>query len=187
MEKIVKRYRNRKLYDTTDKKYIKLADIEAMIRNNENVKIIDNVTSEDITRHVLTQLIMRSEPGKSDHRVPMEGLRDMIQNEDSPLFQAFRGMVSFGKGMVQQISNVNSETGKSASDQTSQNQISTIVELFRKVSDKISDGAVSIVNGSLAKEMLSVPTKDDWDRFASKLDELEEKLSELKDFGGKTK
>ena len=59
--KIIKRYQNRKLYDTQQSCYVTLDDIAKMIRNNEEVKVIDNKTKNDITASTLTQIVFESE------------------------------------------------------------------------------------------------------------------------------
>ncbi|NIV98437.1 hypothetical protein GWN26_04500 [Candidatus Saccharibacteria bacterium] len=62
MSRIIKRYENRKLYDTEDRKYISLEEIAHLIRDGIDVKVIENSTEEDITTHTLTQVIF--EEGK---------------------------------------------------------------------------------------------------------------------------
>ena len=52
--KVIKRYGNRKLYDTEQSSYVVLNDIAKMIRNEEEVRVIDNETKDDITSATLT-------------------------------------------------------------------------------------------------------------------------------------
>ena len=59
--KIIKRYQNRKLYDTQQSCYVTLDDIAKMIRNSEEVMVIDNKTKNDITAATLTQIIFEAE------------------------------------------------------------------------------------------------------------------------------
>jgi polyhydroxyalkanoate synthesis repressor PhaR len=56
--KVIKRYQNRKLYDTQQSCYVTLEDIAKMIRNNEDVLVIDNKSKKDITSSTLTQIIL---------------------------------------------------------------------------------------------------------------------------------
>ena len=58
---VIKKYSNRKLYNTDDNKYINLEDIAKMIRNGADVQVVDNVTGEDLTAVTLTQIIMERE------------------------------------------------------------------------------------------------------------------------------
>jgi polyhydroxyalkanoate synthesis repressor PhaR len=62
MSRIIKRYENRKLYDTENRRYISLEEIAELIRNGVEVQVIDNTNGEDITTQTLTQVIV--EEGK---------------------------------------------------------------------------------------------------------------------------
>jgi polyhydroxyalkanoate synthesis repressor PhaR len=57
--RLIKRYANRKLYDTTDSRYIKLDEIAEILDRGEELRIIDNETKEDITRITLAQILVR--------------------------------------------------------------------------------------------------------------------------------
>jgi polyhydroxyalkanoate synthesis repressor PhaR len=58
---LIKRYTNRKLYDTQKKEYLNLDMLAAMIRQGAEVKVIDNLSGEDITTVTLTQIILEQE------------------------------------------------------------------------------------------------------------------------------
>jgi len=77
--KIIKRYQNRKLYDTQQSCYVTLDDIAKMIRANEDVTVIDNKTKNDITAATLTQIIFEAEK-KASQYAPLFTLREVIQN-----------------------------------------------------------------------------------------------------------
>ena len=57
----IKRYPNRKFYDTEEKRYITLDDISSRIREGREVQVIDQGTGEEITSVVLTQIIFEQE------------------------------------------------------------------------------------------------------------------------------
>ena len=57
MTKVIKRYANRKLYDTEQSTYVTLDEIEQMIKDGEELKIIDNKSKEDITHVTLAQIL----------------------------------------------------------------------------------------------------------------------------------
>jgi len=76
--KVIKRYQNRKLYDTQQSCYVTLDDIAKMIRANEEVVVIDNKSKNDITAATLTQIIFESEK-KASHYAPLFILREIIQ------------------------------------------------------------------------------------------------------------
>ena len=79
--KIIKKYGNRKLYDTQQSSYVVLKDIEKMIRNKEDIQIIDNETQDDITIPTLTQIIFSSEK-KSKVAPPINILKSIIREGD---------------------------------------------------------------------------------------------------------
>lgn len=77
--KIIKRYANRKLYDTEQSSYVTLDEIAEMVREGEEIKIIDQKTSEDLTSVTLTQIIFEEEK-RSKRILPLSALRTIIQS-----------------------------------------------------------------------------------------------------------
>ncbi|MFW6096642.1 MAG: polyhydroxyalkanoate synthesis regulator DNA-binding domain-containing protein [Chloroflexota bacterium] len=59
--RLIKRYPNRKLYDTEDKRYVTLNDIAQLIRDGEEIQVQDHSTGEDLTALTLTQIIVEQE------------------------------------------------------------------------------------------------------------------------------
>jgi len=76
--RLIKRYPNRKLYDTQIKEYITLKDIAALIRDSQEISIIDNSTGEDLTAITLTQIILEYEK-EIGGVIPRSLLADLIQ------------------------------------------------------------------------------------------------------------
>ena len=79
--KIIKKYGNRKLYDTEQSSYVVLKDIEKMIRDEEEIRVIDNETQDDITIPTLTQIIFGAEK-KSNVSAPLDILKSIIKEGD---------------------------------------------------------------------------------------------------------
>jgi polyhydroxyalkanoate synthesis repressor PhaR len=75
--RVVKRYANRKLYDTQRSRYVTLEQIADMIRSGEDVKIVDNNSKEDLTAITLAQIIFEEE--KKSSFLPLSALRNIIQ------------------------------------------------------------------------------------------------------------
>src|SRR5215208_890286 len=75
--KVIKRYTNRKLYDTVESRYVTLDEIGEMIKAGDEVKIIDNRTKEDLTSVTLAQIIFEEE--KKTSKVGLETLRGLIR------------------------------------------------------------------------------------------------------------
>ncbi len=57
--RIIKRYSNRKLYDQTDHKWVKLADIARMVSEGEEIQVLDHTSGEDITERILADALSR--------------------------------------------------------------------------------------------------------------------------------
>jgi len=62
-ERIIKKYPNRRLYDTEQSKYIVLTDVRDLVMEGVRIKVVDSNTEEDLTRQVLMQIIMEEELG----------------------------------------------------------------------------------------------------------------------------
>jgi polyhydroxyalkanoate synthesis repressor PhaR len=77
--RIIKRYANRKLYDTQHSRYVTLDQISEMIRNGDDVKIIDNKSKEDLTTVTLAQIIFEEEK-KQRSFLPLQAMRNIIQH-----------------------------------------------------------------------------------------------------------
>ena len=78
MPRVIKRYENRKLYDTENKKYVSLAEIGQMVREGLKVQVVDNVSGEDITIQTLTQVILE-EGKKGKLLLPTDLLHNVIR------------------------------------------------------------------------------------------------------------
>ena len=76
--KVIKRYTNRKLYDTVESRYVTLDEIAAMIKEGVEVRIVDNRTKEDLTSVTLAQIIFEEE--KKKNQMPLSVLREIIRH-----------------------------------------------------------------------------------------------------------
>lgn len=76
--KVIKRYTNRKLYDTVESRYVTLDEIAEMVKLGTEVKIVDNKSKEDLTSVTLAQIIFEEE--KKKNRMPLSVLREIIRH-----------------------------------------------------------------------------------------------------------
>jgi polyhydroxyalkanoate synthesis repressor PhaR len=90
--KVIKRYTNRKLYDTVESRYVTLDEIAEMIKGGAEVKIIDNRTKEDLTSVTLAQIIFEEE--KKQSQMPLALLREIIRRPGESLSGFFQKEVS---------------------------------------------------------------------------------------------
>lgn len=84
--RIIKRYANRKLYDTQHSRYVTLDQIAEMIRNGDDVKIIDNKSKDDLTSVTLAQIIFEEEK-KQKSFLPLQAMRNIIQSGGESITQ----------------------------------------------------------------------------------------------------
>jgi polyhydroxyalkanoate synthesis repressor PhaR len=90
--RLIKKYANRKLYDTVDKQYITMKTLGILIKTGEEVKIVDHDTGNDITVRILTQLLADEKPG-NEISSPM--LMRMLRKGPTTLFEYGKKYVSF--------------------------------------------------------------------------------------------
>ena len=95
--RIIKRYANRKLYDTEHSRYVTLDQISEMIRNGDDVKIVDNKTKEDLTTVTLAQIIFEEEK-KQRSFLPLNAMRNIIQSGGEWFAEAQRRVQSILPG-----------------------------------------------------------------------------------------
>lgn len=89
--RVIKRYSNRKLYDTKDSRYVTLLQIAEMVRTGEEVQIIDNNTKEDLTEVTLAQIIYEEQKQKASSRnVPLQTLKDLIHQRTEKVLSDLR-------------------------------------------------------------------------------------------------
>ena len=62
-DRLIKKYPNRRLYDTQTSTYVTLSDIKSLVMGNEVFKVVDAKTEEDLTRNILLQIILEEEAG----------------------------------------------------------------------------------------------------------------------------
>lgn len=78
MIRLIKRYESRKLYDTEESRYVSLDEIANWIRQGQEVRVVDNATSGDVTSQTLTQIIL-DEGRRGTSFLPSELLHDLVR------------------------------------------------------------------------------------------------------------
>jgi len=91
MTVLIKRYANRKLYNTDTSRYITLKGIGELIERGDEVRVIDNETGEDITSVALSQILVDNE--RNQRAVPRTLLSDLIQKSGDALYGAIKRSV----------------------------------------------------------------------------------------------
>ncbi len=94
MARLIKRYGSRKLYDTSESRYVSLDEVAGFVRDGEQVQVIDNKSGADATAAVLTQII--SEEGRNGQGLLSAGfLHDLLRVGERAI-KAGEGVVETG-------------------------------------------------------------------------------------------
>ena len=103
MTVLIKRYANRKLYNTETSRYITLKGIAELIEHGEEVRVIDNETGEDITSVALSQILVDNERTQRSGAVPRGVLSDLIQKSGDALYGALKKGVGDAQGGIEEL------------------------------------------------------------------------------------
>jgi polyhydroxyalkanoate synthesis repressor PhaR len=177
---LIKRYPNRKLYDTEAKQYITLDGIADLIRQGEEIQVVDNASGEDLTTLTLTQIIMELEKKKSGF-LPRNFLAEVIHAGGDTLNSLQKNLASIGSWRQ-----VDDEIRRRIHALISQGEL-TEIEGLRLLDRLIAIGA-SLKPGwpdlteagiKQALDKREVPTRADLQNLASQLESLSARLDEL--------
>ncbi len=104
MPRLIKRYDNRKLYDTEASAYVSLRDVAELVRRGETVEVVDNTSGDDLTAQTLTQIILE-EGKRGDHLLPTDLLHDLLRRSGEAVESGMAGLEQLrhgASGLVQQ-------------------------------------------------------------------------------------
>jgi polyhydroxyalkanoate synthesis repressor PhaR len=177
---VIKRYPNRKMYDTEAKQYITLEGIAALIRQGEDVSVLDHATGEDLTALTLSQIIFEQEKRHSGF-LPRSVLTGLIQAGGDTLSSLRRALAS-PLGLLYQV------------DEEIERRIRVLIqrgELDREnglgLLEKLlalgrrSHGDLQPSEQELERLLLKqgVPNRDDLQKLVQQIDTLAVKLDEI--------
>lgn len=93
--RIIKRYQNRKLYDTYKSCYVTLEQISKMLKEGDDVTVIDNKSQRDITAPTLIQIIFEGEK-KSENPIPTSILKNVVRKGNGSILDYITRSISEG-------------------------------------------------------------------------------------------
>ena len=91
----IKRYSNRRLYDTHKSEYVNLENIAEMVRNGQRLQVIDTSTGNDVTNVVLTQIILNEQKDQKEG-LPLELLFQLVRRSSSSYMDTMKELMSIG-------------------------------------------------------------------------------------------
>lgn len=178
---VIKRYPNRKLYDTEAKTYITLDGIAKLIRDGEEVVVVDHTTDEDLTAVTLTQIIFEQEKKKGGF-LPKSVLTGLVQAGGDTL-NTLRRSLSAPLDLFHQVDN---EIERRLQVLISKGELAT--EEGAKLRDKLLSFSFQpsseLPEGEELNALLSrhgVPTRGDIDRLNEQIEALTKQLDGILD------
>ena len=197
--RVIKRYSNRKLYDTKDSRYVTLLQIAEMVRTGEEVQIIDNNTKEDLTEVTLAQIIYEEQKQKASSRnVPLQTLKELIHQRTEKVLSDLRegpiGRLIPGSGKseppraategagtdltpVSEVTNNGASAATAAGTDASgkPSLVDQAKGTFEEWQHRIDERVKAVVPNILPWQQLQHEVK----RLNARIEELEEKLKSL--------
>lgn len=174
---VIKRYPNRKLYDTEAKQYITLEGIATLIRQGEDVQVVDHASGEDLTALTLTQIIVEQEKKRSGF-LPKSVLTGLVQAGGDTLATLRQSLAS----PLDLAHQVDEEIERRLQALTRHGELAT--EEGRRLRDKLlaqrhrSAGASRPTDEEIEQVLVKrgVPTRDDFQQVLEQLEALAAKL-----------
>lgn len=179
---IIKRYPNRKLYDTEAKQYITLEGIASFIRSGQEVQVIDHVTGEDLTALTLSQIILEQEKRQSGF-LPRSILTGLIQASGDRLNALQRSLVS-SKGFMHQVDDEIRQrlTALVSRGEMLESEAQRLLEKLLSQNERIEGIEQISVTDEKIEQLLhsrSIPSRAELDQIAHQLEQLSKQLDEL--------
>jgi len=180
-ERLIKRYTNRKLYDTLESRYVTLEEIARLVREGEDVSVVDNETSEDLTSVTFAQIILEEERRKTN-LISVPFLRKLIRSGEARVQdlsdRASRGIEALGdmaEKAGKRVRGVVEGGGKAIEEGRS--FVEDLLDIPQKRLEELREAAKRSV-----RTLRTNPTvQRELERVASSLRSLEEAVARLRD------
>jgi polyhydroxyalkanoate synthesis repressor PhaR len=182
MTRIIKKYSNRKCYDTETSRYINLDEIEQLIKDEVDVRILDNETKEDITAIYLAKIIM-NQGRKSTDFFSADYLKELIKKRSETLKDMFQKPLHAGSDFMSQKKTDLEKFLDKISDRgiisldDAKNMVNDFLrsvtvneqELDRKIQTRLT----ALIAG------MDIPTREEVEALENKVSQLLEKIRKL--------
>ena len=178
----IKRYANRKLYDTSLRRYVNLVEISALVQKGTEVRVVDSRTGDDITKVTLSQILLDKEKRKQG-LVPKTMFTNLIRKGSSSVIDYIKKGVESGRGLVDWFEK---EVDKGVKKVVRAGQITEtegrrlredLVDRILKSKSELESVVDNQVHSVLGR--LSIPTQRDISRLTKKLDNLAARVESL--------
>jgi polyhydroxyalkanoate synthesis repressor PhaR len=186
MSRLIKRYGNRKLYDTQESRYVTLEAIASFVKQGEEVRVVDNDSGEDLTAVTFAQIILEEER-RNNGLLPLPILRKIIQQGEATLqdiaTRVDRGMEAIGSigekagKRVQELVNKGPQQGKAILEDLLAQPQRQIEALQKRIDERVKSSVERIASHPAVQKEL--------ERIERSIARLEERLGQLRGDGTK--
>lgn len=179
---IIKRYPNRKLYNTDAKQYITLEGVADLIREGAEVQVVDHTTGEDLTALTLTQIILGQEK-KQSGLLTNTFLTGLIRASSDRLSAVQRSLMSPASFWHQIDEEIKSRIQALAHQgELSEKEARTLIEKMIQQGARQMSRLTTMDEASLESYLRQrqVPTQEDVDRLNAQIEELSAKIEEIR-------
>lgn len=184
---VIKKYANRRLYNTAKSSYVTLDDLSKMVRDGEDFAVFDAKTGEDITRSVLTQIIVEEE-AKDQNMLPTGFLRELIRLYGDPLQGVVPGyldaaMEAFNRNQEQMRETFTNGAGFGNFEHMARANMEFFEQSMRMFSPFGGKGAPT-PEPETPKEKPASAVSEDIEGLQAQLRQMQEQLEKLSKNGG---
>ncbi len=181
--KVIKRYRNRRLYDTETKQFILLEDLLRMVKADQQFKAFDSDSGEDITVSVLTSIISGNASQWADGEGSLDVLRAVIKTGGNKSMSLLKNTVLAGVGFAaltrKKAEGLVESLVKSGEVEKSDKK-EAVLELLEKAEKTTRDASAKFVKQfEKSKDNLMMAKKKDFDSLTQKVDKLAKAIARI--------
>ncbi|MFY7835286.1 MAG: polyhydroxyalkanoate synthesis repressor PhaR [Novosphingobium sp.] len=171
---IIKKYANRRLYNTSTSSYITLDHLAQMVKDNVDFKVMDAKTGADLTHAILTQIIMEEEAA-GEQMLPTNFLRQLISMYGNSM-QAF--LPGYLEASMEHFRDNQAKMRKAIEDSLGSNPLA---QLAQRNMEMFKAAAAAFVPGAQAgsEEQKPAAEGDDLDVLRKQMAEMQKKLDQL--------
>jgi polyhydroxyalkanoate synthesis repressor PhaR len=177
----IKRYPNRKLYNTAAKQYITLEGVADLIRNGAEVQVVDHASGEDLTALTLTQIILEQEK-KQSGLLTNSFLTGLIRASSDRLSAVQRSLMSPASFWHQIDEEIKSRIQALARQgELSEKEARTLIDKMIQQGARQVSRSTTLDESSLETYLRQrqVPTQEDVERLSVQIEELTAKIEEM--------
>jgi len=186
MARVIKKYANRKLYDTRAKRYLTLDDIARLVQQDEQIQVIDNDTKQDVTNVVLSSIILDSAK-KEESMLPDTMLIDLIQKRGEAVMASVKKSVAAGVGAAELVQQEVEKRIKEALEKGREqaDSVAAIAEslefMFKDLRARIQKTVEETVEKNLTRLLasLNIPTRHEIQKLEASVNQLSQQIGQL--------